>query len=128
MITAQQQDLRLQQMRIHSTTTAVGTEIKEKSCSPSESLRHTGISRERSPFLPLANPYMRSGTRWIVAPALPVTQVHCLHLSFPGLALPSYQVLNHYLKLSPSISATALSPDNALRTTVCLPPTSTRTP
>jgi len=24
-----------------------------------------------------------------------ITQVHCMHLSSPGLALPSHQVLNH---------------------------------
>ena len=27
--------------------------------------------------------------------SIPSTQVHCMHLSIPGLALPSYQVLNH---------------------------------
>jgi len=33
---------------------------------------------------------------------------HCMHLSSPGLTLPSYQVLNHWFKPWLSISATAL--------------------
>jgi len=49
---------------------------------------------------------MRSGKGWILAPDLPITPVHCLHLSSPGLALPSYQVLSHWFKLWPSISNT----------------------
>jgi len=37
---------------------------------------------------------------------LPVTQAHCTHLSSPGLALPSHQVLNHWFRLWLSISST----------------------
>ena len=49
---------------------------------------------------------MRSGKGWILAPALPITQVHCIHLSSPGLALPSHQVLHHCFRPWLSISAT----------------------
>ena len=41
---------------------------------------------------------MRSGKEWILAPPLPATQVHWMHLRSPGLALPSHQVLNHCFK------------------------------
>ena len=41
---------------------------------------------------------MRFGKGWILAPPFPVIQVHCLHLSSPRLALPSYQVLNQCFK------------------------------
>ena len=51
-ITAEQQDPRMQQVRACPNAAAVGTEIKEKSCLPSEGLRDTGSSRER-PSLPL---------------------------------------------------------------------------
>jgi len=50
---------------------------------------------------------MRSGKGWILAPALLVTQMRCVHPSSPWWALPSYQVLNHWFKLWLSISATA---------------------
>lgn len=53
-----------------------------------------------------ANPYLGSGKEWILAPPLPVTQGHCMHLSSPGLVLPSDQVLNHWFKLWLSISTT----------------------
>jgi len=49
---------------------------------------------------------MRSGKGWILAPPLLVIQVHCMHLSSHGLALPSYQVLNHCCKPWLNISAT----------------------
>ena len=49
---------------------------------------------------------MRSRKGWILAAPLPVTQMHCIHLSSPGLALPSQQVLNHWFKLWLSISTT----------------------
>jgi len=39
---------------------------------------------------------MTSGKGWILTAPLPVTQVHCIHLRSPGLALPSYQVLSHW--------------------------------
>ena len=41
---AEQKDSRLQQVRIHSNTTAVSTEMKERSCLPSEGLRYIRIS------------------------------------------------------------------------------------
>ena len=49
---------------------------------------------------------MRSGKGWILAPPIPITQVHCMHLSSPGLALPAHQVLNHCFRLLISISTT----------------------
>jgi len=49
---------------------------------------------------------MKSGKGWILAPPLPVTQLHCMHLSSPGLALHSYQVFNHCFRLWLSISTT----------------------
>jgi len=45
---------------------------------------------------------MRAGKGWILAAALLVIQVHCIHLSSPGLALTSYRC-----------SITASSPDLA---------------
>ena len=46
-----------------------------------------------------AKPSMRSGKGWFLDPPLPVTQLHCIHLSSPGLTLPSYQVLHHCFRL-----------------------------
>jgi len=43
---AEQQDPRLQQVRIHSNVTAVGTEIRKRSRLPSESLRYARTPRE----------------------------------------------------------------------------------
>lgn len=54
-MTAEQKDPRLQQVRIHSNTTAVDTEIRERSCLPSEGFRQAEISRE-IPVSPSANP------------------------------------------------------------------------
>ena len=51
-MTAEQQDPRMQQVRACPNATAVGTEIKERSCLPSEGLRDAGSSREK-PSLPL---------------------------------------------------------------------------
>jgi len=47
-MTAEQQGPRLQQVRICSNATAVGTEIKERSCLHLEGLRYTGIFSEIS--------------------------------------------------------------------------------
>jgi len=60
-MTAEQQHLRLQQLRICSNTTTVGTEIKESSCLPSESLRCTGMDLQQDTLASTASPYMRSG-------------------------------------------------------------------
>ena len=49
---------------------------------------------------------MRSGKGWILATALLVIQLHCMHLSSPGLALPSHQVLNHCFRPRLNISTT----------------------
>jgi len=51
---------------------------------------------------------MRSGIGWILALPLPVIEVYCMQLSYPGLALPSHQVLNQWFKPSLSISTTDL--------------------
>lgn len=49
---------------------------------------------------------MRSGKWCILASPLVVTQMHCMQLSSPGLALSSHQVLNHWFKQWLSICAT----------------------
>lgn len=49
---------------------------------------------------------MRSGKGCILASPLVVTQMHCMQLSSPGLALSSHQVLNHWFKQWLSICAT----------------------
>ena len=82
-----------QQVRICSNATAMSTEIKEKSYLPSEIIRHTA----RYPCLhcqPLNEVWNRmdpDSTHSRHSAAL-------LQLSSPGLALPSYQVLNHCFK------------------------------
>jgi len=48
----------------------------------------------RSPHLH-CQPLNEGWKGWILAAALLVTQMHCLHLSSPGLALPSHQLLHH---------------------------------
>ena len=53
---------------------------------------------------------MRSGKGWILAAPLPVTQVHCIHLSSFGFALPSHRVLNCCFRPWLSISTTDLKP------------------
>ena len=45
-MTAEQQGPIMQLVKICSNATAVGTEIKEISCLPSEGIRYTGISNE----------------------------------------------------------------------------------
>ena len=50
---------------------------------------------------------MRSQKGWVLAPSLPATQVHGMHLRSPRLALPSHQLLNQCFKLWLSISTTA---------------------
>ena len=51
---------------------------------------------------------MRSGKGWVLAPPFLVTQVHCMQLSYSGLALPSHQVLNYWFKPWLSVSATVM--------------------
>ena len=83
----------------------VDTETKEKKLF---TLKKPQIDRnlQWDTLISTANPQMRSGKGCILAAPLPVTQVHCMHLSSPGLALPSHQVLNHCFRLCLSISAT----------------------
>ena len=66
---------RLQQVRIHSDMTAIGTEIKEKKLL---TFRRPQIYRylQRDTFSSTANPKMKSGKGWILTPPLLVTQVH----------------------------------------------------
>lgn len=45
--TAEQQDPRLQQVRIHSNQIAMNTKIRERSCLPSENLRYTEITKKK---------------------------------------------------------------------------------
>jgi len=51
-ITTEQQSLRLQQVRICSNATTTGTEIKERSCLPSEGLRYARMT-SKIPLTPL---------------------------------------------------------------------------
>ena len=86
---------RLQQMR--TSPNAAATDTKEEK---PLTWGRPPVSRDlqQDTLAPAANPYMRSGKGWILAPALPDIQEHCMHLSSPGSALPSYQVLNPWFK------------------------------
>jgi len=65
-MTAEQQGPRLQQVRICSYTTAVGTGIKERSCLPLEGLRYAEISGEITvPPLPTLNQRLGRGGSWL---------------------------------------------------------------
>jgi len=103
--TAEQQDPRLQWVRMCSNTTPTSTEIRERSCLPSEGLRYTEIS-SKMPIPPLATLTWGLGRGGSQLQPDPVTQLYCKHLSSPGLALPSYQVLNHCFKPWISITTT----------------------
>jgi len=104
--TAEQQGSRLQWMGIYSNATTIGTEIKERSCLPSEGLRYTG-GLHQDTLTSTTNPKMRSGKGCILAPPLPITQENCTHLSSPGLPPPSHQVFNHCFRPWLSISTTS---------------------
>ena len=89
---------RLQQIRTNPNTTAVDAEIKkEKLLTFGRPQIHRNLQRDA--LTSTASLEMRSGKGWILAPPLPVTQLHCMHLSSPELALPSHQVLNHWFRL-----------------------------
>ena len=64
---------------------------------PSKGLRQESPVGVRHPHLycqPLNE--VQEGGSWL-HPLL-VSQGHCMHLSSPGLALPSYQVLSHWFR------------------------------
>jgi len=62
--------------------------------------RRPQVDRDLQQEMPLpALPTLKSGKGWILAPSLLVTQTYCMHLSSPGVALPSHQVLNHRFRL-----------------------------
>ena len=77
----------MQQVRICSNTAAMDTEIKESI---------SGMERSPARY-PCLHCQLLGEVREEEDPGstLSVTQVHCMHLSSPGLALPSHQVLNH---------------------------------
>ena len=92
--------------RFAQVATAVGTEIKERSCLPSEALRYAGISNKipLPPLPTLAWGLGRGGTSAHPLQSLRCTALHYMHLSSPGLALPSHQVLtisSHNLAFPP---------------------------
>jgi len=65
-MTAEQQGSRLQQVRICSHATATGSEIKERSCLPSEYLRHIGIfSKIPPPPLPTLKWGLERSRSWL---------------------------------------------------------------
>ena len=86
-MTAEQQIPMLQQVKICSTETAVDTLKKEK-----KKTKKTHLLTFRRPQ---ECPGLRRGESWL-HPSIPVTQVHCMHLSSPRLTLPSHQVLSHW--------------------------------
>jgi len=88
----------LQLLQIRTSINAAATETKEEN--PLTFGRpYVSKDLQQDILTSTANPYMRSEKEWILAPLLPVTQVHCMHLSSTGLALPSHQVLNHRFRL-----------------------------
>jgi len=82
-MTAEQQDPRLQQVRIRSNATAAGTEIRKSNCLPLEVLWYIGISSKMA-LLPLPT-LRRSGKGWILAPPLWSLRGHCTELHAPEL-------------------------------------------
>jgi len=65
-MTKEQQGPGLQQVRIYSNATATGTEITERSCSPSEGLSYAGISSKiHFPPLPTLNRGLGRGGSWL---------------------------------------------------------------
>jgi len=101
-ITAEQQGPRLQRVRICSNAAATGTLEKERSCLPSEVLRYARVSSKSCSCLHCQP--LKEGS-WL-HPFWSL-KVHRMHLSSPGLALPTHQVLNHCFIPRLSISATA---------------------
>ena len=97
---------RLQQIRTSLNAAAVDAETKEENLLTFRRPQ-AGRDLQRDTVTSTATPQNRSGKGWILAPPLPVTQVYCLHLSSPGKALPSHQVLNHWFRPWLSISTTA---------------------
>jgi len=98
---AEQQGPKLQQVRTSSNPTAAGTETKEIICLPSEGL----LPSEGRQGSPARNPHLHCQPLYEIWEGVhpgftPSCHSGALHaLSFPGLALPSHQVLNHCFKL-----------------------------
>jgi len=98
------QSPRIQQKRTNPNA-VIDTEMKEEKLLTS-GRPQVGRDLQQNTLASTANPKMRSGKGWILAPPLLITQLHCMHLSSPALALPSNQVLNHWFRPWLSISAT----------------------
>ena len=97
------QSLWLQQMRMSPNAAATDTKMKEKSCLPLEGLTQAGISSKRCPHLHCQP--LNEGWEGVDPGSIPsITQLHCMHLSSSGLALPFHQVLHHCFRPSLSIS------------------------
>jgi len=103
-MTAGWQSPRLQQVRIRPNAAAMDTETKERSCLSLEGFREAGISREKpSPPLPTLKWRLEEEDP---GSTCPITQLYRMHLSSPGLALLSHQMLHHCFRLWLSISTT----------------------
>jgi len=105
-ITARKQSLQLQQKRTSPDAATMYEEMKEGK--KMLTFRRPQVSQESPAKHPSLHcqPLNEVWEGWILAPALLVTQLHCMHLSSPGLALPSHQVLNHCSRPRLSISTT----------------------
>ena len=89
------QNLWLQQIRTSPNATATNKETKKKKSGG------RNLQQERLPLhcQPLHEVWER-----VDPGSSPSNQLHCVHLSSPGLALPSHQVCNHCFRLRLSIS------------------------
>lgn len=86
-----------------SNATATGTETKESSYFQNASFREGSPARYPCFYNQLLNDLWEGV---IQAPSIVTSQVRCMHLSPLGLALPSYQVVNHFFKPRLSNSTT----------------------
>lgn len=86
---AEKQGLRLQQVRVCSNTTVMGTEIKGRGCLPSVSCLPSDSQRSPIKYLYLhCQPLMKSRKGWILSPPFPIT-LHAPELLWVGPAFPS---------------------------------------
>jgi len=87
-MTAEQQVPSLHPVRVFSNATAIGTEIKERSCLPLEGLRYTGISSKKlTPPLPPLNCGLGRGGSWL-QPFWSLSALHTPELPWVGPAFP----------------------------------------
>jgi len=112
--TAEQKGSRLQQVRTCSNATAVGTEIKERSCLPLKGLRYAGIfSKIPLPPLPALKRGLGRGGSWLQL-FWSLRNIACTWAPLGWPCLLTHQVLNHCFKPWLSISTTASHSHSAL--------------